>query len=190
MKTILQLVVSAAVITAAAMAQSLNPNANQFGASSETGEPSGLHLDAERVSRTADFAISKFDKAIVNEFSKAWQRSLNGTSAVEGVVVILRMGDGTYKGKELGSTNEIRRFTFRWHPATVAVVHTHPNASDPKPRDEDLFLADHHDVPVFTITSRGMYVYEPGTKKVRRVLEGLDWLDASKFSNVTFARQQ
>jgi hypothetical protein len=183
---ILQLLISAALLANAAPARSLNPTDNGF-AFSEVGEPDTSRVSPEHVLKTADFAISRFDESVVGEFTKAWRRSLNGTSSVEAVVLILKMRDGTYKGRELGATNENKRFTFRWHPGAIAVVHTHPNSADPKPTDEDLHVADHYGVPVFTITNRGMYVYDPISKKIRRVLEGLDWLNASKFSNATLA---
>jgi len=89
----------------------------------------------------------------------------------------------------MGSTNEYKRFTFAWHPAAVAIVHTHPNSADPKPCSEDLAVADKHGVPVFTITSRGMYVYDPGTRKISKVMQGLDWLDQSSWSKGLFAKR-
>lgn len=79
----------------------------------------------------AEYAVSKFDNRIVKAFEKAWQRSSNGTSSFEGVVLILRMADGSFTGKDMGATNEYKRFTFPWHPAAIAIVHTHPNTSDP-----------------------------------------------------------
>jgi hypothetical protein len=67
-------------------------------------------------------------------------------------------------------------------------VHTHPTLSDPRPHDEDLTVADKYHVPIFTITSRGMYVYDPLTKKVSLVLPNLEWLDATKFSKTMLSK--
>src|SRR5438552_3269423 len=47
-----------------------------------------------RVMTGADYAISKFDKSIVKAFEKAWERSGDGSTPLEGVVLILRMADG------------------------------------------------------------------------------------------------
>ncbi len=88
----------------------------------------------------------------------------------------------------MGATNENRQFTFSWHPATIAIVHTHPNASDPKPQDEDIAVADRHHVPIFTITSRGMYVYDPGTRKLSKVMSNLDWLEVSNWRKRPLAK--
>jgi len=189
MKRIVQLLLSALLLTfSAPQASSFNITASLSSTVRDVVEASRIHPPAAPL-RGADFAIATFNKSIVQAFAKAWAHSNNGSSGLEGVVLILRMGDGGYSGRDMGSTNEQRRFTFRWHPATIAIVHTHPNASDPRPRDEDLEVANKYRVPIFTITSRGMFVYDPLTKQVRMVVKNLDWLDASKFSNLIFAKQ-
>lgn len=189
MKRIVQFFVSALVLTVSApAASSFNITASLSRALSDAVEASRPHPNPAPL-RGADYAISTFDEGVVAAFAKAWGRSGNGTSGVEGVVLVLRMADGSYSGREMGATNELKKFTFRWHPATIAIVHTHPNVSDPRPHDEDLAVADKYHVPIFTITSRGMYVYDPLTKKVSRVLDSLDWLDASKFSKGMFAKE-
>lgn len=190
MKRIVQFLTSALVLTAAAApAQSLNITATLATALSEAVEASRTHPNRIAVLRGAGFAISKVDKQMVGAFGQAWRRSGNGSSPLEGVVLILRMADGSYRGREMGSTNEHKRFTFRWHPATIAIVHTHPNGSDPKPQDEDIAVANKYNVPIFTITSRGMYVYDPGAKKLSKVMSNLDWLDVSNWNKGLFARQ-
>ena len=103
--------------------------------------------------------------------------------------MILRTPNGGYAGQELGATNENKQFTFRWRPETIAIVHTHPNTSNPKPQDEDIAVADRHNVPIFTITSRGMYVYDPGTKTLSKVMRDLDWLEYSKWNRGLFAKR-
>ena len=136
----------------------------------------------ESVKKGVEFVVSKFDHDIIKEFSRAWQSSGNGTTDVESVILILRMVDGGYKAVRQGTTNEHRRFTFRWHPGAIAIVHTHPNNASPRPQEADCQIADKYGVPVFTITAKGMYVYDPYTRKITRVQDGLDWLDASIWS--------
>lgn len=147
--------------------------------------PGAERVEANRsvtgVTTGAMFAISTFNKKIVSEFSKAWQRTSCGASHTEAVVLILRMVDGSFSARSQGFTNEFKRFTFAWHPATVAIVHTHPNGSDPRPQADDCALADKYKVPVFTITNKGMYVYDPFTRKTSLVQEDLDWLEPSKW---------
>jgi hypothetical protein len=180
MKRIVQFLTSVLLLMAAASpAPSFNLTACFSAALSDAVELSRAH--AIRVLRGADFAMSKIDRQMVEAFGKAWTHSGNGTLPQEGVVLILQMADGGYSAKEMGATNENRQFTFRWHPATIAIVHTHPNGSDPKPQDEDIAVANKHRVPIFTITSRGMYVYDPGTRKLAKVMDNLNWLDVSNW---------
>jgi hypothetical protein len=134
-----------------------------------------------RMKKDAYFVISKFNKGMVEAFSLAWRAAANGTSYKEGVILVLRMADGSYKPRFMGNTNQFRSFTFPWHPGAIAIIHTHPNTSDAKPQDDDIKAADKLGVPVFTITSRGMYVYDPTTRKTSKVRDGLDWLDQSKW---------
>ena len=129
----------------------------------------------------ANGARTNIDKGLTKEFDKAWRISGYGTNDREGVVLIFRMEDGCYTGKSQGFTNEYRKFTFKWNPAALAIVHTHPNSCDPRPAEQDRRVADKYGVPNFTITISGMYVYDPATKKTSKVLNGLDWLDLSTY---------
>jgi len=126
--------------------------------------------------------LRKIDEGLTKEFVKAWNLSDDGTSGREGVVLIFRMGDGSYSAKSQGFTNQYRRFTFRWNPAALAIVHTHPDSCDPKPSEQDRRISDQYGVPNFTISIHGMYVYDPATRKTSKVLNGLDWLEPSKLA--------
>ena len=137
----------------------------------------------------AAFAISTFDESTIKAFGTAWRRSGNGSAPREAVVLVLQMVGGGYSSREMGASNEHKCFTFRWHPATIAIIHTHPNTSDPRPQAEDINVADKYQVPIFTITSRGMYVYDPRSKKISKVMSNLDWLEISNWSKELFASQ-
>ncbi|PYT09118.1 MAG: hypothetical protein DMF60_03205 [Acidobacteria bacterium] len=126
------------------------------------------------------FIVSKIDAAAAKEFQKAWHVSRNGSDGFEGLVLVYATPDGSISARSQGKSDEPRQFTFGWRANIIAVVHTHPNGVDPKPVGHDLRLAD-IGVPVFTITQRGMYVYDPATKKISLVQEGLDWLESSRW---------
>src|ERR1041384_2597162 len=131
MNKIVRLIAAPVVLTVAAMpAQSLNLAI----ASRSLLEA----IEIVRMQSKADYVESKIDNRIVKSFEKAWQRAGNGTSSFEGVVLILRMADGSFSGRDMGATNEYKRFTFSWHPAAIAIVHTHPNSSNPEPCDADI----------------------------------------------------
>ena len=152
--------------------------------------PEHNDADAERVRRSGqqlvglDQLLATFDKKIVATFRRAWQRVGDGTKTCESVVLILKMADGSYNARMPNPTNEYKSFTFPWHPATVAIVHTHPNSSRPYPEGGDLVTADKYKVPVFTLTSRGVFVYDPAVRKINKVIDGLDWLDDSAWEKL------
>jgi hypothetical protein len=136
----------------------------------------------ERFERGAGFVISIFDRKIVAEFGNAWRSSGNGMTDSESVVLIFRMIGGGYLAKSMGATNERRKFTFRWHPGAIAIIHTHPNNASPKPQEADCQVADKYGVPIFTLAREGMFAYDPYTKKITRVQDGLKWLELSSWS--------
>lgn len=127
------------------------------------------------------FIISKIDAAAAIEFEKAWHASRNGSDGFEGLVLVYTTLDGSISARSQGKSGEQKRFSFGWTADIRAVIHTHPNGEDPKPSWKDLQLADGFRVPVFTLTQRGMFVYDPETRKISIVQDGLDWLDSSKW---------
>src|SRR5581483_4870198 len=101
------------------------------------------HTEAERAGIAPrlsglDLVLSTFDKSVVSKFREAWQRAGSGALPTESVVLILRMQDGSFDTFMPKPTNEYKRFTFTWHPATIAIVHTHPNSSPATPEGGDL----------------------------------------------------
>lgn len=163
----------------------VGPNAGAGSAETESVD----RVDRASFDHSSRFVISRFDRKMIEEFNRAWMRAGDGTAVNESVVLILRMAGGGYAARSLATTNQNRAFTFGWHPATVAIVHTHPNGSDPRPQGEDINVADKYRVPIFTLTSRGMFVYDPSTKTTSLVKQNLDWLDPSKWTS-KLAQQQ
>ena len=127
------------------------------------------------------FSLAKIDRNIVKEFARAWEEVALGMRATEAVVLIFRTSDGSYRAVNCGRPNQAYRFSFVWDPNTIAVVHTHPNNREPEPHGGDIVLADRFGVPVLTMTSKGMYMYDPTTKQITRVHRSLDWLDESRW---------
>lgn len=127
--------------------------------------------------------ISKIDAAVTKEFQEAWHVSRNGSDGFEGLVLVYPTLDGSILARSQGKSDEQKHFTFGWAANIIAVVHTHPNDVDPRPVGADLRLADRFGVPVFTITRRGMYVYDPDTRKTTMVQDGLDWLQSAKWDH-------
>lgn len=129
------------------------------------------------------FDFSKINQEMTGEFAKAWRVAKAGSSEYEGVVLYYLLPDGSYQVKALSSTNEYKKFSFTWDDRIVAIFHTHPKSVDPRPSVDDMKVADKYNVLMFTLTMRGMYVYDPASKKTSAVLYGLDWLNASKWTD-------
>lgn len=140
-----------------------------------------LETAAELTRTVPAFTMSAIGQQAAKQFEKAWQRSGCGATSLEGLVLILREQDGTYRAVSQPSTNEHRQVTFTLTPDVIAIVHTHPNDRDPQPGDDDRRLADKYQIPVYTITLYGMFMYDPKIKKTSRLQTGLDWLDPKKW---------
>lgn len=125
----------------------------------------------------AQFILSRIDEAATQEFKKAWRAVGAGADSIEAVVLLYKNIDGSLMARSLPLTYEFKAFGFGWNPAIIGVVHTHPNTSGSQPQPEDKRLADRFGVPVFTLTSRGMFIYDPDTRKVSLIQDGLDWLN-------------
>lgn len=130
---------------------------------------------------SADAVMAQFDRDIVKAFRAAWYQAAKGRASVEAVVLIIRDADGSSTAVLPDPTHQHYRFTFHWLPGTIAVVHTHPNDYNPRPAEADIDIAERFGVPMFTLTSTGMYLYDPTTKITSRVQDGTDWLVNSKW---------
>jgi hypothetical protein len=127
--------------------------------------------------------LSRVDEDLISQFKKAWAIAKAGFDTCEGVVIVVLTKDGRYVGRSPGVSNEFEQASFRWDPATIAIVHTHPNLINARPSGIDEAAAERLGIPIFTITNRGMYVYNPTTRKTSRVMQDMDWLEPSKWAS-------
>lgn len=128
------------------------------------------------------FDLMKINEKVIKEFDRAWSLSKAGTVDAESVVLLFRKPDGTYIAGPARYTNEYRQLTFNWQPNAIAIVHTHPNAAPNKPTEEDIKIADKYGVPIFTLTNRGMFMYDPESKNTAMVHRETDWLNPAKWT--------
>lgn len=159
-----------------------NAQTSISGAGRENNREEAPHEDHTITRSRASLVISRIDEQVVREFRRAWDKSMHGILSTEAVVLIFRMPDGSIRAVPGGYTNEAYRFTFGWNQAIFAIVHTHPNKSDPKPQGSDLLIADKFGTPIFTITLSGMYLYDPATKKIAKVQDDLNWLKPTSWA--------
>jgi len=166
-----------------ALAMSL-PTSGMFNAVlAHEGGKAAQSTKGSRYGEKTAFIISRIDAAAAEEFQKAWRATRNGYDGFEGLVLVYKEQDGSISARSRGKSEEQHRFTFGWTADIIAVVHTHANADKPTPSELDLKVADRFRVPVFTLTRRGMYVYDPETRKISIVQNGLDWLRSSKWNS-------
>ena len=137
--------------------------------------------DGEVAGTQTGFDMSKIDEEVTKEFKRAWQSASCGAANVEALVLIFKNADGSYRAQALAPKNEYNQFTFTWSAGVIAIIHTHPTNCAPRPTANDMRIADKYRVPMFTITRDGMYLYDPNTRKVTKVQNNLDWLNASKW---------
>jgi len=133
-----------------------------------------------RYGRDVDFILANLTEGVKQEFEKAWDISVRGASTAEGLVLIYRKPDRSLLAVAQGRTSESRRVSFKWTSSVIAIVHTHPNRDSPRPSDHDVELSNRFQIPVFTITNRGMFVYDPSTGKISRVMNSLTWLPSKR----------
>ena len=128
-----------------------------------------------------EMAMSAFAPSVIARFKDLWHSVAFGKLPLENVMLILRTSAG-YRAQSLRVTNEYNQSTFSLPSGTIAIVHTHPDSCSPKPSSGDRRLALEHHLAVFTLSSRGMFVYDPETGETTRLMDGLDWLDPAKWS--------
>ena len=151
----------------------------------EAHQTASAIADSDPPETRSAFDLSKIDEGVVTEFEKAWRYAHFGRAYVEALVLIFKNSDGSYRARVLAPNNEFNRMTFKWDADAIAIVHTHPTRCGPRPTTTDTQVADRYRVPIFTITSDGMYMYDPQTKKITKVRDNLDWLKPSKWNRST-----
>src|SRR5262249_45459397 len=147
-----------------------------------TGSALAAPADREVAGTRSDFDLSKIAGDVTKELNKAWRFARCGTANVEALVLIFKNADGSYRAQALAPKNEYNQFTFKWSAGVIAIIHTHPTNCAPRPTANDMRIADKYRVPMFTITRDGMFLYDPNTRKVTKVQNNLDWLNASKWN--------
>jgi hypothetical protein len=92
--------------------------------------------------------------------TRAFELSGSGTINVEFGFAVIQNSDGGFE-----TTAVTRGESGMWRaslPAsTVAIFHTHRNGVSPMPSEQDIQESDRLQTPIFVISNRGLWVYEP-----------------------------
>jgi proteasome lid subunit RPN8/RPN11 len=98
-------------------------------------------------------------------------------------VLLYKRADGSLFAHKLPFRGVPFSVTFRVNAEVLAVIHTHPNLSSPRPSSIDKEAAKRLGKPVITISSGGMHLYDPITKRTIELYKNLTWLDKPKGAN-------
>jgi RHS repeat-associated protein len=111
---------------------------------------------------------------VINAMKKSWSQTSNGTSGLEAGFRL----DGTsdsYTIVESPSSNTQMKQSMEISPTTFDLFHVHPNKADPNPSPNDINIANKFGIDVFTMSSNGLFEYDPKTKTTVKLRNGLDW---------------
>jgi hypothetical protein len=127
------------------------------------------------------------DARVIFALKAAWTSAQNGTKGIEASFRL----DGTpsdYVVVSLPSSNEFMNQRIRIVPGkTFAVFHVHPQQGEAVPSQQDKTVADKYRLKVVTIHFKGLYEYDPVTRKTTKLGESLEWTKASKVSGASVA---
>lgn len=121
--------------------------------------------------------------SVIEAMDRAWRRSGMGHLRTEAGFCLIwerfSSEDGQsgcrYKIAELPFTNESAKITFVPPRGCNSIFHTHPNFAVPEPSPGDRQTADKIHARVYTITSKGLFVYSPFERTTTRLRANLDW---------------
>lgn len=124
------------------------------------------------------------NKDVIDAMKKIWAQSSNGGSGAEAAFV-LNGSEDQYQIVNQGFTNQRNHMTMRIQSDTFAIFHVHPNNSNWKPSTPgnnsenngkgDTGVADEQGVDMYVVSKDGLGFYDPSTKEITKVRNGLDW---------------
>jgi hypothetical protein len=105
--------------------------------------------------------------SVIAAMNSAWMGAGDGLSNTERAFVLTSgNGSGCSTIVPIGNTNEQSSINFKLPANTCAIYHTHPNSKSPVPSAGDQAVANKYNIPVYTITSSGLYEYQPNSDTI------------------------
>jgi hypothetical protein len=128
------------------------------------------------------FALNRINAGMVARMREAWELAGRGSSNREAAVLIVDRGEGTYDAVLAQDPEGYRSMRMMVPAGSVAIFHTHPNFTGSEPSPQDRLNSDLLGIPNFTLTDRGVWIYDPHTQRTSRVMYRLSWLDPKNWS--------
>ena len=137
---------------------------------------------------TPAFQMGRVNKEIVSTLKEAWRLAGSGRSSREAGVLLLQNDDGSYNAKLVFDPDAYRQVRFEVTEDVVAMLHTHPNDGNSEPSPQDKRNADFLQIPTFTISATGLWVYNPRTRQTRIVMLDETWMDPANWTEKVAAQ--
>ena len=114
---------------------------------------------------------------VVAAIKETWNYSSGGRSRFE---VSFRL-DGNPSAYRLIVTPPNHQFRHHTVPiipgVTFAIFHVHTDGSNPVPSPADRTIADQYKLKIYTIHIRGLYEYDPATRRTTKLRDGIAWME-------------
>ena len=118
---------------------------------------------------------------IKDHMNKIWEAHKNGQGSSEGSFVIHgRKPDGSPVLRDIPDSEDYHKERFSIMPGDKAIIHTHPDLTDPKPSEADREIADKNGLDMYTLSNGGLYLYRKGMKEPQRVYNDTSFLSPPK----------
>jgi hypothetical protein len=149
----------------------------------------GFLVLSSTLSERVPFEMRRVDAEVVSTLRQAWRLVEEGRSSREAGVMVSRETDGRYTAKLVFDPETFHQVRFTVTPDVVAILHTHPNQVGREPSPNDRANSDLLKIPTFTMTNRGLWVYNPKTRTVFQVMLMTSWLDPKSWASEKSATQ-
>jgi hypothetical protein len=114
------------------------------------------------------------DPKVIAAMNAAWMASSNGLNGTEAGFALAGTPQN-FSIVVLPFTNQQSQFSFQLPAGSFAIFHVHPNNAAPQPSRQDISVANKDDLLMFTETSRGLWEYDPSSKKTSETTSGINW---------------
>lgn len=117
------------------------------------------------------------EQTLSEQLRRAWLAVERGHASREAAVLIVAGEQGGWRAVPVLDQAGFQSIRLEIPPRTVAILHTHPNSTSGEPSPADRRNSDLLGIPNFTLTDRGVWRYDPRTRRSERVMYKLSWLE-------------
>jgi hypothetical protein len=135
-----------------------------------------------------DGPVKDTDDLLAEHLRRAWMAVERGHSNREAALLIVPDGAGGWRAVPVFDAESYQTIRLEVPPGTLAILHTHPNHLGGEPSIADRRNSELLGIPNFTLTDRGVWRYDPRTRRTERVMYMLSWLEAGTWERMLRAQ--